>query len=763
MRFSYRRALYAAPILLALFHQIAHANPAAKPGKETYFKRIATFPVYLNTDINAETVAEIVASSENGKTLIYTDSETEKAGFVDLSNPHDPKPLGTISLNGEPTSVAVAGKYALVAVNRSADFINTAGELVVIDIYQQQIVATLPLGGQPDSVAVSHDQRFAAIAIENERDEDLGNGEPPQMPAGFLTIVDLKGPPKQWKLRDTQLTGLADLFPQDPEPEYVSINKQNVAAITLQENNHIVLVDLASGQVIDHFSAGSADLSQIDINENDLIEPTGSLSDVPREPDGITWINRHIFATADEGDLFGGSRGFSIFNRKGKLLHSSGSRNDHLAMRVGHYPENRSENKGNEPENVAVADYGKEQLLFVGSERANLVFVYELDNQVRKPKFKQLLPTGVGPEGLLPIPQRNLFVAAAEKDDRGDKFRSVLSIYKLERSDQPAYPTIRSLKRSDGTPIPWGALSGLAFDQHQRGVFYSVHDSFYQQSRIYSMANQHPATITAETILRDGLGALGKIEPSLVNADATVNLDLEGVAHRAAGGFWVVSEGVGTLGDSKRPVESKNLLLQIAADGAIEAVHTLPESTNARQIRFGFEGVAVTRRGADETVFVAFQREWADDPENRVRIGRLDLATGEWSFYYYPLEIPTSPNGGWVGLSEITHLGDDRFAVIERDNQGGPDATIKRIYEFSIAGLTPTADPVPGIRPDFPVVEKKMVRDLMADLQQRGGLVLEKIEGLAVTPRGTALVVNDNDGVDDSNGETQLIRINGLF
>ncbi|HAC33914.1 MAG TPA: alkaline phosphatase [Gammaproteobacteria bacterium] len=759
MPFSYRRALYAAPILLALSHQVVHA----KPDKQAYFERIASFPVYLNTDINAETVAEIVAASENGKTLIYTDSETEKAGFVDLSNPHDPKPLGTIDLNGEPTSVAVAGKYALVAVNRSADFINTAGELVVIDINQQQIVATLPLGGQPDSVAVSHDQRFAAIAIENERDEDLGNGEPPQMPAGFLTIVDLKGPPKQWTLRDTQLTGLADLFPQDPEPEYVSINKQNVAAITLQENNHIVLVDLASGQVIDHFSAGSADLSQIDINENDLIEPTGSLSDVPREPDGITWINRQILATADEGDLFGGSRGFSIFNRKGKLLHSSGSQNDHLAMRVGHYPENRSENKGNEPENVAVANYGKEKLLFVGSERANLIFVYELDKQARKPKFKQLLPTGVGPEGLLPIPQRNLFVAAAENDDRGDKFRSVLGIYKLERSDQPTYPTIRSRKRSDGTPIPWGALSGLAVDQHQRGVFYSVHDSFYQQSRIYSMANRHPATITAETIIHDSLGALGQVEPSLVNADATVNLDLEGIAQRADGGFWVVSEGIGTVGDSSRPVESQNLLLQVAADGAIEAVHTLPESTNARQIRFGFEGVAVSGRGADETVFVAFQREWADDPANRVRIGRLDLATGEWSFYYYPLEIPTSPNGGWVGLSEITHLGDDRFAVIERDNQGGPDATIKRIYEFSIAGLTPTADPAPGITPDFPVVEKRLVRDLMADLQQRGGLVLEKIEGLAVTPRGTALVVNDNDGVDDSNGETQLIRIKGLF
>jgi hypothetical protein len=32
-----------------------------------------------------------------------------------------------------------------------------------------------------------------------------------------------------------------------------------------------------------------------------------------------------------------------------------------------------------------------------------------------------------------------------------------------------------------------------------------------------------------------------------------------------------------------------------------------------------------------------------------------------------------------------------------------------------------------------------------------------------VTDEGTVLVVNDNDGVDDSNGETQLLRLEGLF
>jgi hypothetical protein len=38
-------------------------------------------------------------------------------------------------------------------------------------------------------------------------------------------------------------------------------------------------------------------------------------------------------------------------------------------------------------------------------------------------------------------------------------------------------------------------------------------------------------------------------------------------------------------------------------------------------------------------------------------------------------------------------------------------------------------------------------------------MVLEKIESLAVTEGGDLLFANDNDGVDDSNGETQLIRV----
>jgi len=253
------------------------------------FKRIATFPVYLNTDINTETVAEIVAASKDGNTLIYTDGKTDNLGYVDITNPENPLPAGITALGGEPTSVAVSGQYALAAVNTSASFVSPSGNIQVVDIASRTLVTNLDLGGQPDSIAVSADGKYAVVVIENERDEDLGDGTPPQAPAGYVVIVDMKGNPSDWTLRNVSLTGLTGMrFADDPEPEYVDINSKNIAVITLQENNHIALLDLKSGKLINHFSAGTVDLDKIDTEKDKMIDLNSSLTDIPREPDGVS-------------------------------------------------------------------------------------------------------------------------------------------------------------------------------------------------------------------------------------------------------------------------------------------------------------------------------------------------------------------------------------------------------------------------------------------------------------------------------------------
>jgi hypothetical protein len=373
------------------------------------FQRIATVANYLNNtpaQFAAETVAEILAASKDGKTLVYTDSPLDQIGFVDISDAANPMPTGTLAMGGEPTSVDVLGnEYVLAAVNTSASFTNPSGKLVVIDLATRAIVREIDLGGQPDSLKISPDGRYAAIAIENERDEDLGDGAPPQLPAGYLAIIDLAGgSPAGWARRDVALTGLAAFAPEDPEPEFVDINARNEAVVTLQENNHIAIVDLKRGAVLRHFSAGSVSLDGIDANEDGRISLTDSLANVPREPDAAVWLpgpfgKSGIFATANEGDLFGGSRGFTVFSSFGPVLVDSGNTFERLAVRHGHYPEDRSENKGSEPESIEYGRFGGKDYLFVGSERGSFVAVYDLQFGVF-PRFKQLTARTVEPRGV---------------------------------------------------------------------------------------------------------------------------------------------------------------------------------------------------------------------------------------------------------------------------------------------------------------------------------------------------------------------------
>lgn len=696
------------------------------------FERIATFPVYLNTDPGLETAAEIIDVSKDGKTLIYSDSPAEKVGFIDIRDPANPQPAGTLDMGGEPTSVAVVGRYALVAVNTSTDtdYVNTSGHLSVVDMRNRVEVTKLDLGGQPDSVAVSPDGRYAAVAIENERDEDLNDGALPQFPAGFLQIVDLVGSPANWRVRMVSLDGLADIAPDDPEPEYVDINERNIAAVTLQENNHLVYVDLRTGRILNHYSAGAVDLDAIDTVEDDVIRLTGSLSQVKREPDAVSWISRNLVAIANEGDYEGGSRGFSIFHRQSGLKFDSGNSYEHIAVRYGHYPESRSENKGSEPEGVEYGRYGSRDFLFVGSERGNFVAVYRIDG-ASDPQFVQLLPVTNGPEGLKAIPERNLFVVASEVEDAGEGLRSTVTLFRLQ-AGQASYPTLVS---EGEPPIAWGALSALAADRNDAKTLYSVHDSYYKEPRIYTLdVSSKPARITKETVL-SGAGDL--------------DYDLEGIAQAADGGFWLASEG---------NADRDNLLIRVDASGHVLQEVTLPASVQALKKNNGYEGVAVTGSGETEQVYVAFQREWKDDPEGFVRIGHYTPTSKEWAFYRYPLDELESPAGGWVGLSELVALDDETFAVIERDNQRGPNATIKRLYTFSIHDLTPAPQ-----GSDFPVVTKTLARDILPDLQAPKGWVQDKLEGLAVAADGAVYMVTDNDGVDDSTGETQFQHLGRRF
>ncbi len=261
------------------------------------------------------------------------------------------------------------------------------------------------MGGQPDSVAASKDGALLAVAIENERDEDLNDGVLPQAPAGFVSLFKVAdGALDCGSQIKVDLTGLAEVGSTDPEPEFVDFNMAGELVVTMQENNHLAIIDGATGEVINHFSAGAVDLQNVDVDEERAFTFDGTLTNVPREPDAVHWLDNERFVTANEGDYEGGSRGLTIWNKDGSIVWDSGMSVDHLVARLGHYPEKRSGNKGSEPEGLEVATFDDETLIFVLLERASLALVYK--DTGAAPEFIQALPSGIGLRGLWPFRPR---------------------------------------------------------------------------------------------------------------------------------------------------------------------------------------------------------------------------------------------------------------------------------------------------------------------------------------------------------------------
>lgn len=752
------------------------------------FNRIATFANYRNNaNLEDETVSEIVAATEDGETLVYTDGELEALGFVDISDPKNPQPLGTFALEGEPTSVDVLGNaYALAAVVTDGTFTAPKGELVVVDIATRaQVGEAFDLGGQPDSLKISPDGRYAAIVIENERDEEIcvggtndaqpapedddaaaeaceaGGGQVgviPQNgpdttignPPGFLVILDIVGSdPAGWTTRVVELAGLADFAPTDPEPEFIDINEQNLAAISLQENNHLVVVDLASGNVQYHFALGSVTLSQIDATEDDLISLTETLKDVPREPDAVAWVpmgpDADGIATANEGDMFGGSRGFTIFGPDGFVI-DSGNSFEHLAVQHGHYPEGRSENKGSEPESIEYGRYGRRDYLFVGSERGSFVAVYELSDS-GLPQFQQVLNAPLGPEGILAIPSRDLLVVSGEVDDPSFGVRSSMMIYELQDAIAD-YPQIVSADGPGGAPIGWSALSGMdAFPGNPEMVL-AVWDSFFSEAKVFGIdVSATPAIVRHEWTLTGGSG----------------DYDGEGIAVAPDGFVWIASEG-------DDPGARANRLLKVDTNGNVAEEVGLPAeieacraaSTDTANLDNGFEGVAVfPGTGGDYLLLLAQQLPWTytdavdgidcealDDEPGFTRIWIYNPTSGVWSHVAYEL-APTPANASWVGLSEISRAPDGDYVLIERDNRTGDFAELKTLVKVPVSAA------------DDGVIRasEKNVFDLIPELEANDGWITDKPEGVAITPDGKLFLATDNDGVDDWSGETWFLNL----
>lgn len=729
------------------------ASPGEEPRGEQAdgrsFHRLATVPAYENTDRGQETVAEISTVTADGNTVVYSDALSEGVGFVDITDPESPSADGFVETDGEPTSVYATEEHLLVVVNTSESYSDPSGAVLVLDPESREQVGEIDLGGQPDSIDVTPDGSTAFVAIENERDEEAGDGGLPQEPAGSLAQIDLTADVEDLEAEHTDLTGLDGLdTPEDPEPEYVKVSPDgSKVALTLQENNGIVVLD-TEGEILTHFSAGSTALEGVDTEEDGDLRLDGSLDAQPREPDAIAWVDDEHVATANEGDWKGGTRGWSVFDAaSGEVTWDAGTTFEDLGHRYGQYPAHRAEAKGTEPEGIAVATYDGTPFAFVGSERGNFVAVYDVSDPA-DPVFTQLIPSTVGPEGLLPIPERDLLVVSSEEDSAEDGVRGTVQVLRLQDGPAPS-PSLRSADARaedsggrEGAPITWSALGALSAVPGEEDHLYAAPDNALDPSRIYTIDTTQqrdggPATITDQLfVTKDG---------------ERVGYDIEGLWADEDGTFWLAVEGE----ESDDGGAEGNLLVHVDAEGAVLDEVEMPEDVASGLGDQGFEGVTGYGSGDEAVLYAAVQRPASQDPEGVARIGRYTVATGEWEWFGYELES-TDTDGDWIGLSEITAVDEDTLAVIERDKLGGPDADLKAVYTVEVPDGDAAAS---GAGSSLPVLDKSLAVDVLPHLEELNGWTQEKLEGLTIAGNGRVHAVTDNDGVEDANGETVLLDL----
>jgi 2',3'-cyclic-nucleotide 2'-phosphodiesterase (5'-nucleotidase family) len=124
-----------------------------------------------------------------------------------------------------------------------------------------------------------------------------------------------------------------------------------------------------------------------------------------------------------------GARSFSIWTDKGKLVYDSGDEFEQIIAQVNpaHFNatndsnefDNRSDNKGPEPEGVAVGMIGRRTYAFIGLERIGGVMIYDVSDP-EQPQFVQYTNNrdfGLNPPGPDSGPEILLFIPADQSPD----------------------------------------------------------------------------------------------------------------------------------------------------------------------------------------------------------------------------------------------------------------------------------------------------------------------------------------------------------
>ena len=215
--------------------------------------------------------AEIAAYDPATRRVFSVHTNANRLDVIDISDPTAPTLVTTLPTTGSPNSVAVHA--GMVAVSSTAPTTRTdPGSVQFFESVSGMLLGAVTVGAVPDMVAFTPDGTHLLVANEGEPSDDYLVD-----PEGSVSIIDVSGGVaglSQNAIRTAHFDDSVPIFrdasvrvfgpgasrAQDFEPEYLAIAPDSVTAwVTLQENNALAVLDIASARFVEVVGFGFKD------------------------------------------------------------------------------------------------------------------------------------------------------------------------------------------------------------------------------------------------------------------------------------------------------------------------------------------------------------------------------------------------------------------------------------------------------------------------------------------------------------------------
>jgi hypothetical protein len=249
---------------------IGNAQPAAADSAPPSFERLSTYDTGL-ADVAAAASAGETAALKYGR-LYVTNALDASVDIVSVLKPREPKLLKRVDLSsyGAKVNSVDVSILDLVAVAVEGVKKTDPGKIVLMTP-SGTVLRVVEVGALPDMVTFTPDGRKLLVANEGEPDcYGADCTDPPGsvsivtvlpwLPARPVKTVTFDGVPLP---ADVRIFGPGSSPAQDLEPEYISVSSDgDTAYVTLQENNAIAEIDIASAKVTEVHALGYKHFNQ---------------------------------------------------------------------------------------------------------------------------------------------------------------------------------------------------------------------------------------------------------------------------------------------------------------------------------------------------------------------------------------------------------------------------------------------------------------------------------------------------------------------